>query len=317
MIPVIVPTSSFHGRKFQSFSSRLSDQLVVGVESSGDDFNFSRSINAGIRAAVAKCSPDHVIVSNDDVCITNEQATLIGDAANSMRRSCAYLVPLINSCHNPISLITSDNASLLALMRRADERSHAGGRRQGLLGPLLSLLYLQHYRRALLKMCLRFLERRKQFKIFSPMLLAEKWAHRLDGIYIGHWPGPFGLYSLAALEKIGCFDERYMNGFEDFDLMYNLVAAHKFEDYVLEEVNLQHEGGSSLGSLSAYYYRLYKALTRLQKSSLSPADARFTHDVLNELIFQYKTNGRSMTPQAVDFISQTRKRVRSSAFQAA
>jgi len=312
-IPVIVPTASFHGPLFESFRNRLSDQLVVGVESSGNGFNFSRSVNHGIRAAVSEYNPAHIIVSNDDVSVTNPQVAVMHQAAESMSHSCAYLVPLINSCSNPIALISSDTASLLAQIMRARTRStgmrqNRGNLTKDFLEPLLSLVYFNHYRRALLKTCRAFLdEERKQFRIYSVVPMSERLAKGLKVIYMGQWAGCFALYNVALLEKTGCLDERYTNGFEDFDLMYRLSVVHRYQNSLVDAVNVKHEADSSLGTPSAHYYKLYMAIMRPELPCSSPTDKRIRNDLLNEVIFQHVVNGIGMSSHASDFITRSRK----------
>jgi GT2 family glycosyltransferase len=312
-IPIIVPTANFLGPTFQSFRSRLGDQLIIGVESSGNEFNFSRSVNAGIKTAVTESNPDHMIVSNDDVSVTSAQIALLQDATENASHSCAYFVPLINGSSNPLSLISSQLLSLFALMMRARTRSgevrrSSGNLTRAFLDPLLSLVYLNQYRRKLLKLCQSFLEDgQRQFRIHSPMPLSRELARRFDATYIGEWLGPFSLYDSDILERVGGFDERYANGFEDFDLMYRISVVHKFKHVLVDDVNVRHGSGTSLGGLSAYYYRLYKAIVDPQMRSFSFGHKTLVNGMLNEIIFQYVVNGIDMPSRTCDFITRSRR----------
>src|SRR5579859_4724274 len=70
-VAVVVPTASHTGPVFPGFVDSLHRSMdppptMIVVESAGPGFNFSRSINAGIGAALAR-SPKWVILSNDDI----------------------------------------------------------------------------------------------------------------------------------------------------------------------------------------------------------------------------------------------------------
>ena len=68
---VIVPTMSIAGSLFEQFANSLSKTAeqkptIISVESYGPEFNYAKSINAGIQEALAY-NPDFLILSNDDI----------------------------------------------------------------------------------------------------------------------------------------------------------------------------------------------------------------------------------------------------------
>ncbi|MDG7000259.1 MAG: hypothetical protein JRN15_14240 [Nitrososphaerota archaeon] len=74
-IAIIVPTLSATGSLFEQFMDSLSKTTeqkptVISVESHGPEFNYAKSINAGIHEAMTH-NPDFLILSNDDIVFFN------------------------------------------------------------------------------------------------------------------------------------------------------------------------------------------------------------------------------------------------------
>ena len=100
-LSVIVPTPDYTNdltKKFISniLNSKMQPTIII-VESSGNEFNFSKSMNCGILEAI-KANSEYIMLSNNDVFPTQEDwaETLI----NSLTyfKLTAYAVPsLINS----------------------------------------------------------------------------------------------------------------------------------------------------------------------------------------------------------------------------
>src|SRR5437867_8947991 len=69
-LTVVVPTSAIGGRWFQQCAASIPSMAgglhptIIAVESSGSEFNFSRSVNAGISRAKGD-----VLILNDDACL--------------------------------------------------------------------------------------------------------------------------------------------------------------------------------------------------------------------------------------------------------
>ena len=89
-ITVVIPTMDTNGKYSEDMISFFHPLDVVLVESSGKYFNYSRSLNAGIRIA-QELGKEWIIISNDDMIPISPVSKLIEEVKQI--KEIAFLVP--------------------------------------------------------------------------------------------------------------------------------------------------------------------------------------------------------------------------------
>jgi hypothetical protein len=223
---VVIPTADM-GSKFALEAAELYDPLpVVLVESFGPFFNYSYSLNAGIREALSR-KPDWVVISNDDVFLKDSMRTLVQQVESNSDADYLLAIPEVKDDHwihsnlmeavrystvmeavsrIPWSLVSGTlRAEIIALMM--ERRYHVGLgfnllperidgdglpvlRTKGTLYSLRNNLYTK------------------------PMRMGVMLRNFSD----------FGVFRASILEA-RAFDETYINGYEDVDFTLDLMAS--------------------------------------------------------------------------------------------
>lgn len=69
-IVIVVPTSDINNENSKYIRKTFNKNHLIFIESKGKYFNFSRSVNEGVKIAM-KYNPKYVIISNDDILVNN------------------------------------------------------------------------------------------------------------------------------------------------------------------------------------------------------------------------------------------------------
>ncbi|MDG6999401.1 MAG: hypothetical protein JRN15_09840 [Nitrososphaerota archaeon] len=217
-IVAVIPTISTSRSDTQNLLSFLDRSGVdsVCVVDSGKGFNFSRSMNAGIKETLARHKPRLIILSNDDV---SDIKGLDKMVQYLLDHGLTYVVPYVNGKRDYCTLTASRLRFIInyAIFRFA---------------PLYAL-----------KLSAAVIARKGDRK-----LLLGAPASRLGGFLNIQ---PFVILhteSLMLLKKqTGCFfDEGFLNRLEDYELAYRLNKCG-IRGITNSEWSIRHVMGSSLG----------------------------------------------------------------------
>ena len=222
---VVVPTASRAGPIFRGFLDSLYRSIdpapsVVAVESAGPEFNFSRSMNAGIAAAMAGL-PKWVILSNDDVRFPEGWWTSMRARFDGVPRL-AYVAPRFKSGDGRRQEAFLDLPDLDAIRRLTQVEA------SGVPGVLPTMIAFETLRRDW---------RRRRVPPAPP-------TESVEGRLIR--PQPFALFRSELLAEIGPFDEKIVNSLEDGDFGFRSYLAG-FRAGVDLSTTMIHLGGASLG----------------------------------------------------------------------
>lgn len=183
-IVVVVPTASIESqtakRFLRSIELNVPFPTLVFVESSGDEFHFSKSINEGIRQGFL-FEPDYVLLSNDDVYAKSPNwiYRLIDNFGQTPE--IGYVVP---------HLVRTDGSN-------ADPLIHMPSYWNAYFILLVNKLLPSKIRRAIAGVR----------EIYHEQHQSEFFVNSQ----------PISLIDVKALKKIGYFDEKFHNGCDDFD----------------------------------------------------------------------------------------------------
>jgi len=204
-IVVVVPTSSINNTHILNFvrslnTSAPSSLKVVEVISTGNEFNFAKSMNTGIEEAL-KSNPEFILLSNDDVLFGDHW---IEPLLNALRkdRLIGYALPLINS-HSYFGDGVVSMPHYFSIYLLTSE----------LLSAVKPFLHSVLKLRELMKS----VERSANNGVFEVK----------DEIPYGSMANsqPVCLMRTKTLLDIGSFDSRFNNGIEDFDLSMRVYLA--------------------------------------------------------------------------------------------
>lgn len=197
---VIVLTPDYNNKLTKKFILSISNSkmypTIIIVESSGKEFNFSKSMNTGILEALHG-NPQYIMLSNNDVLPTQEDwAETLINSLTAFKQT-AYAVPsLINSK----SLLNVSPVIKMPSRFIVNAFTH--------LYPILSEKTLPLIARI-----------RKDFTYENINKTSDN-----DNLYKMKTPyhvlncQPISLFKKDVLKNIGYFDEKFQNGAEDFDL---------------------------------------------------------------------------------------------------
>lgn len=207
---VVVPTPDYNNELTKKFISSISSSkiypTIIIVESSGKEFNFSKSMNTGILEAL-HCNPEYIMLSNNDVFPTQEDwaETLISSLMAF--KSTAYAVPsLINSR----SLLNVDPVIKMPNRFIVNTFTHLYFILPEKILPLIAKIRDNFAYKNINKTS----DNNNLYKIKTPYNVLNCQ--------------PISLFKADALENIGYFDEQFKNGVEDFDLtIRSLLLGYK------------------------------------------------------------------------------------------
>lgn len=196
---IIVPTSDVKSERFAVFRHSISgttfgDPKIIAVESFGDEFNFSRSVNKGLKAA-STYSPRFIVISNDDVKFrTGWLDSLL--SCFDMYSKVAYVAPDVAEDPLKHNSTLMPSRTTLAMMLRLYA-----------IAPMRLTSLLIKLRQRILRKGFRNITKNK-----------EATQDITSGVSVNCQP--VCAISSEALSIIGYFDENYTNGMEDTDFTF-------------------------------------------------------------------------------------------------
>ena len=215
-VAAVVPTMDAKLGRVANLASELDDENVdlVFVEDSGPEFRFARSMNAGIRALLAKSHVKYILLSNDDV--YNIHLAFSGMLGYLRLGFADYVSPYVNE-KRPSRMFTR---SVVKLVLGHGLRDRA---------PFYAL---------------RVARTTKKYSGAAKLLFsAPPLSSRNEVISVQ----PFCLFNRNVLER-EMFDENFQNGVEDEELMWRL-HERGYTGMTRGEWNVRHVVGASFRTL--------------------------------------------------------------------
>ncbi len=193
---VVVPTADVRSERFNAFRRSLwattdSPLRLVAVESSGQEFKFSQSVNEGLKVG-QKYFPKFIVISNDDVEFTAGWLSSILSCF-SIYPKVGYATPDIVEDSQKHNTTLMPSMKTLALMLKFYS-----------FAPAFLVSFLIKTRHLLLR-----------GKYGVPNENTSVIMEGVKGLAINCQP--LCALSAEALQTIGYFDENYHNGMEDTD----------------------------------------------------------------------------------------------------
>lgn len=204
---VVVPSPDYNNTLTKQFIFNISRSdthpSIIVIESSGKEFNFSKSMNAGIREALRR-KPEYVMISNNDVIpIGQDWAKSLIDSLTAFP-STAYAVPHIIR-HEDLS--SAD--SIIRLPNRVTARAFIQ------LYPILPARTFPVVARI----------RDIGYRLQKPHPARNDTIHAVRPPYHILNCQPISIFKADTLESIGYFDEAFQNGAEDLDLTIRTLLS--------------------------------------------------------------------------------------------
>lgn len=221
----IVPTPSVGTQNFRTLlksiiESELPDKNeIIAVESTGPDFNFSHSINEGIKMSKFR----YKLLLNDD-CVLTPRAI-----------------------HNALDHEKRDNCLIGGLLYYpSGEIQHCGG----IVRFFLPITIVSFMLKGAPFFSIRdYVKAKKCSNYYLRTFHLRKQTSR----NINYLTGAFLLISSDIITKIGLFDENFKNGFEDLDFSIRAKKAG-FGLCIPNDVIAYHTEHPSLKKLDSNYY---------------------------------------------------------------
>ena len=255
---IVVPTLDSSGPLATEFASSFSTYPIIFVESGGEFFNYSYSVNSGVTEAL-DYSPERIIISNDDVLPL---------------RPCGALNTIVNSQEDVDVLIPANKESRYhgeeAYFLRHDplfsltQFVWALRNLRGISNKLGSLFLLYHLKQLKVVPYIPHDRLRKAMLAFGMFrTMASPLLNFAD----------FGIFRADVL-RVNRFDENFINGVEDYDMMMRLKKA----GYTAKRIGFEIKsiGGATFGNRS---------------------NTRFFHDIFNSIYFSMKHFGDQTSSQ--------------------
>lgn len=237
---VIVPTMSITGSLFEQFSNSLSKTAeqkptIISVESYGPEFNFAKSINAGIQEAL-KYNPDFLILSNDDVVFFNGWLDSL--------LSCFELFPRLGYV---IPSLSTANGDLIPTLTKRPSWSTV------LTYVLFQSIIPYTFSDSIARCAGRF-----QNSINNRLATQER-----AGLYISRTgyglsanSAPLCLIPASVLNRIGLFDELFQVGGEDLDFTIRTYLSG-YQVGLDIDAKIYHLSSASVNKTGGYYKSRY------------------------------------------------------------
>lgn len=234
-VVVVIPTSSFEGKHAIACRDSVFRGLhMIFVDNGGSRdrfFNFSRSVNAGMKLAL-DYRPSWIIYSNDDM----------------------YRLDDINILTNGLSRLDNSSVKTVFTNPPGSYHSHyqAIARASALfvsVSGLASKVRTNNYSLSELRLLAKY-HNRVFCRPAHPGV--KRFLFRDPRLYL--IISSFGIFSEKFVREVGgeVFDRNYINGFEDIDLSIKLTrerADYDFVDYEIGDVGGQTLGQGALRSL--------------------------------------------------------------------
>lgn len=229
----VVPTADINNETSSNLRRQINNGPIIFVESSGPDFNYSQSCNAGISLAL-KEGFKWIIISNDDIIFKQNLDNLIEFTESSDGNS--VLTPRNGieenkRYHGEEFAIFKTNAVLLGLTLYNSKWSFEGNK--------ISWPYFSSYLRNF-----PFFLRHMKYVVGvnNTAQTFQKISRRVTDNIINF--GDFGIFPAGILKKYH-FDETYWNGGEDYDMSFRL----HLDKIPIRKINFDVEsiGSASLG----------------------------------------------------------------------
>ena len=203
-IAAVVPTINFNSDRARKVSDFFSPYPVIFVESSGPYFNYARSCNKGIEAAL-RLKPTWIIVSNDDIVPLQPFLDLVNTLSNAKGSIYTVTDPSRKGGHGGRVFITKMNAF-------------------GLVFELLQLLLKRDF--VSIQVIVRFGLKKNSYctgdlDTFFPKLISH-FGKQKSVEYKSF--SDFCIFKADILEKFR-FNENFWNNYEDRELSYRLFKA--------------------------------------------------------------------------------------------
>ncbi len=237
-VTVVIPTKDSRSSLCEYMKNFLAPAKIIFVESQGQFFNYSKALNVGIREAL-KDRPEWLIISNDDMIPETFFSSLL---AKLKATDSEFLVPYkgTRSAYPTeyFSVVRKNfpynlNAELQYLIRRS-----------------LRLLY--YYPLLIMNRDdLRGIVVNEKYS-----LLAAKFCDKIERTLLNF--NSFGIFKSEIFNKFK-FDETFINGEEDYDLVLSLAdkgIIPKLVDFSISDI-----GAFSLNSpnrfMQTFFGKLY------------------------------------------------------------
>ena len=203
-IAAVVPTINFNSDRARKVSDFFSPYPVIFVESSGPYFNYARSCNKGIEAAL-RLKPTWIIVSNDDIVPLQPFLDLVNTLSNAKGSIYTVTDPSRKGGHGGRAFITKMNAF-------------------GLVFELFQLLLNRDF--VSIQVIVRFGLKKNSYctgdlDTFFPKLISH-FGKQKSVEYKSF--SDFCIFKADILEKFR-FNENFWNNYEDRELSYRLFKA--------------------------------------------------------------------------------------------
>lgn len=203
-IAAVVPTIDYNSDRARKVSEFFSPYPVIFVESSGPYFNYARSCNKGIEAAL-RLKPTWIIVSNDDIVPLQPFLDLVNTLSNAKGSIYTATDPSRKRRHGGRAFITKMNAF-------------------GLIFELFQLLLRRDF--VSIQVIVRFGLKKNSYctgdlDTFFPKLISH-FGKQKSVEYKAF--SDFCVFKADILENFR-FNENFWNNYEDRELSYRLFKA--------------------------------------------------------------------------------------------
>jgi hypothetical protein len=247
-IVVVVPTSSINGKLAKDVANVFNPLPIVFVESAGRYFNYSRSVNAGVREALT-IDPDWIIIANDDLVEVDSTKKLVEQINTNYDADCLLARPNIMGrplIHTTPCGITRSIVPWDLVIASTDAVRHRE------LPPFSALIpyYLSKYG---VRHRFRFPKDVEGFSSVKDSIKKER-LYFFRKIRQGPYSflksccrdflnaGDFGVYSSSLLRK-HTFDEIFICGYDDLDFSF-LISRLNYDIRIID-FQIESVGGTS------------------------------------------------------------------------
>ena len=253
---VVIPTPDVHDRITERTIAHFGNTCIILVESSGNNFNFAKSMNIGIQRAL-QLDPKWILLCNNDVYPVDN----IEKLEFSLKKSQPIAsVPILNEPNIIRPIVTNwfepsyIEQQLMKIISYPTELL-------GLSGSLISNLVASRYKIFSSDTIIRFLETNNTVynsityqSSISGMLKRTIDVLKSKGRYLVSYMNiqPVGIFAPYILEEFS-FDETFINHGEDSDLSIRL----KLNDINISQTNIAF-GGLVSASLGRSISRMYR-----------------------------------------------------------